>query len=83
VSLLEDADATAPSFADAFLEAPLLSTSYAHGFGTLYTAAYRPVEGVVDYRWPGFTWGQSFNAFEEGEHVEELPDSEIAASSGG
>jgi predicted choloylglycine hydrolase len=83
VSLIQDAEVTASSFADAFLEAPLFSTSYAHGFGTLYTAAYRPVEGVVEYRWPGFAWRQSFEAFEEDEHVEMLPDAEIAASADG
>jgi predicted choloylglycine hydrolase len=81
VELLEGADVTAATFADAFLEAPLFSTSYAHGFGTLYTAAYRPAEGWVDYRWPGFSWQQGFSSFQEGEHVEMLPGAEITGES--
>ena len=46
-----------------------------HGFGTLYTAVYRPAELCVDYQWPGSTWRQSFDAFVEGEHtVPLIPD---------
>ena len=29
------------------------------GFGTLYTAGYRPAEGVGRYHWPGQTWVHS------------------------
>ena len=29
------------------------SSDYANGFGTLYTADYRPDSGEVHYRWPG------------------------------
>jgi predicted choloylglycine hydrolase len=47
---------------DAFLRAPLHSREYAQGFGTLYTAAYRPAEGRVDYRWPGQSWTRTFDA---------------------
>jgi predicted choloylglycine hydrolase len=47
---------------DAFLQAPLHSPEYAQGFGTLYTAAYRPAEGRVDYRWPGQSWTRTFDA---------------------
>ena len=47
---------------DAFLRAPLHSPEYAQGFGTLYTAAYRPAEGRVDYRWPGQSWTRTFDA---------------------
>ena len=35
------------------MEPPLYSTEYSRGFGTLYTAAYRPADGVVTYHWPG------------------------------
>lgn len=52
-----------------FLAPPLYSTSYALGFGTLYTAVYRPAELMVDYRWPGSTWRHSVEAFTSGEHV--------------
>ncbi|BDY29860.1 C45 family autoproteolytic acyltransferase/hydolase [Mycolicibacterium mageritense] len=45
-----------------FIRAPLRSTDYANGFGTLYTADYRPDSGVVHYRWPGTTWSRSFDS---------------------
>jgi hypothetical protein len=44
---------------------PLRATRYDEGFGTLYTAVYRPKTGVVEYRWPGATWRQSFERFRE------------------
>jgi predicted choloylglycine hydrolase len=66
----DDADVTA-----AFLEPPLLSRAYADGFGTLYTAAYRPVERAVEYRWPAACWRQSIDAFEEGRRIVRLPGS--------
>ncbi len=46
----------------AFLRPPLRSTAWYEGFGTLYTAAYRPADGVVDYVWPDSTWRRSFDA---------------------
>jgi predicted choloylglycine hydrolase len=46
----------------AFGQAPLYSTAYNSGFGTIYTAAYRPDLGVVDYIWPGSTWRRSFDS---------------------
>jgi predicted choloylglycine hydrolase len=58
---------------DRFLEPPLYSTDYDDGFGTLYTAAYRPASGAVEYRWPGLRWRQSCDAFEEGIRAVRLP----------
>jgi predicted choloylglycine hydrolase len=82
VELLADDDETADGFADAFLKAPLFSTQYESGWGTLYTAAYRPVEGVVDYRWPSSTWRLGFDGFEEGEHTEVLAGDTATGSVG-
>ena len=78
LQLLQDPDTTFESFEDAFLRTPLFSTAYASGFGTLYTASYRPVEGVVDYRWPAFSWRLGFDALEEAEHTEVLAEGSIA-----
>jgi hypothetical protein len=36
------------------------------GYGTLYTAIYRPARGEVEYRWPEASWTFSFAAFGEG-----------------
>jgi hypothetical protein len=63
---------TLPEFIAAFLGPSLFSTAYENGFGTLYTAAYHPAEARAEYRWPSFTWPQSFDAFEEGAHEEVL-----------
>jgi hypothetical protein len=46
----------------AFLRAPLRVTEYSRGFGTIYTAAYRPDRGVVDYLWPGSSWCRDFDS---------------------
>lgn len=54
-------------FADHFLHPPLYSNHYDRGFGTLYTALYRPHGLTVEYRWPTFTWHQAFDLFREEE----------------
>ena len=54
-------------YLQALLRPPLYGTSYDHGMGTLYTAAYRPAEGRVSYVWPEDRVEQSFADFTEGE----------------
>tara|TARA_R110000751_G_scaffold189187_4_gene295252 strand:+ start:43073 stop:44077 length:1005 start_codon:yes stop_codon:yes gene_type:complete len=53
-------------FIGAFLKPPLYSTAYSEGFGTLYTAVYKPKQGRMDIHWPGVVWPFSFNRFQEG-----------------
>jgi predicted choloylglycine hydrolase len=65
-SLLSKPATSAPQLADAFLRRPLYSRAYERGYGTLYTAIYRPARGEVEYRWPEVSWTFSFAAFEEG-----------------
>ena len=43
----------------ACLRPPLYATRFGEGFGTLYTAEYRPAEGVAIYHWPGRSWEHS------------------------
>ena len=50
--------------------------------GTLYTAVYHPVDGVVDYRWPTHTWRLGFGSFTETEHTEVLAEPTAADSAG-
>ena len=78
VELLDDPTTTDASFEAAFLRAPLFSTAYGSGFGTLYTVTYRPAEGVADFRWPAFGWRLGFDAFEEAEHTEVLAEGSVA-----
>lgn len=53
-------------FIGAFLRPPLYSTAFSRGFGTLYTAAYRPARGLLDVHWPGSVWPLSLDAFAQG-----------------
>ena len=73
LDLLAGRAVDAAGFVAAFLEAPLHSRAYAAGFGTLYTAVYRPHDGAAEYRWPGVRWRQSLDAFEEGSRTVRLP----------
>jgi hypothetical protein len=41
--------------------AALYATRFGEGFGTLYTAEYRPGEGLARYYWPGQTWVHSLD----------------------
>ncbi|RKN45036.1 acyl-coenzyme A--6-aminopenicillanic acid acyl-transferase [Streptomyces hoynatensis] len=50
----------------AMLRPPLYRPLDAQGLGTLYTAHYRPAEGLVTYHWPGASWQQSFGDFAPG-----------------
>lgn len=56
---------TQQKFVGAFLRPPLYSTAFSVGFGTLYTAAYRPKQGEVEIHWPARTWTKSFSDFPE------------------
>lgn len=83
VGLLEDPAIDRDTFVEGFLRAPLFSTAYAYGFGTLYTAVYRPAEGAMDLRWPGTIWTQSFEGFTSGTHAEALAEPDLAAEPAG
>lgn len=73
--LLADPDPAAVT--DAFLQPPLYNTAFERGFGTLYTVAYRPAAGEVEYRWPGSSWRLGFDS-PAGTHRAAYP--ELAAS---
>ena len=53
-------------FLAAFHRPPLYSLSFDRGFGTLYTAVYRPAAGALELQWPGHSWQHSLTCFEEG-----------------
>jgi predicted choloylglycine hydrolase len=56
---------TQDKFIRAFLRPPLYSTAFGSGFGTLFTAAYRPADREVELFWPGFKWRKTFEDFPE------------------
>jgi predicted choloylglycine hydrolase len=57
---------SAEAFVAAFMQPPLYSTAHDRGFGTLYTAAFRPRTGDLTYHWPGVSWPQSLTHFGPG-----------------
>jgi hypothetical protein len=65
---------------DSFLRPPLYSSAFANGYGTLYTAVYRPVTRAAEFRWPTAEWRFGFDAFEEGKRTIALgaPSSPVA-----
>jgi predicted choloylglycine hydrolase len=79
LALLGDSGMTRDRFVESFLEPPLRNDAYAQGFGTIYTAAYFPAEGRVEYRWPGTVWEQSFDRFERSGRTQEFAAAPRAA----
>jgi predicted choloylglycine hydrolase len=61
-------------FIGAFLKPPLYSTAFAEGFGTLYTAVYRPRLRQMELRWPGATWALGFDDFVDGTRMIYTPE---------
>jgi predicted choloylglycine hydrolase len=55
-----------PGVVAACLRSPLYATRFHEGFGTLYTAEYRPAEGIARYHWPVRTWEHSLDQVELG-----------------
>jgi predicted choloylglycine hydrolase len=65
LALLEEmleAGADVPAVVAACLRPPLYATQFGAGFGTLYTAEYRPGDGVARYHWPDRTWEHSLDS---------------------
>lgn len=61
-------------FIGAFLKPPLYSTAFSAGFGTLYTAVYRPRKRRMEIRWPGTVWPFGFHDFTEGARRIAIPE---------
>ena len=60
------AGADVPGVVAACLRSPLYATRFHQGFGTLYTAEYRPAEGLARYYWPDRTWEHSLDQLGSG-----------------
>ncbi len=63
--LLAKEGLNAKTLVKTFLQKPLYNTMFSEGFGTLYTAVYKPKEGVVQFLWPHGSITQSFDKFIE------------------
>jgi predicted choloylglycine hydrolase len=69
------AGADVPAVVAALLRPPLYATRFGAGFGTLYTAEYRPAEGIARYHWPGQTWTHALDQLGPGNIQVELSPS--------
>jgi hypothetical protein len=58
---LLDAGSGAADVVAECLRPPLYATRFGEGFGTLYTAEYRPADGVAAYHWPDRSWEHSLD----------------------
>jgi predicted choloylglycine hydrolase len=66
---------TEEKFISAFLKPPLYSSQFDAGFGTLYTAVYRPRLGQMELRWPRGNWAFDINNFIEDHRMIYTPTS--------
>ncbi len=66
LELLKITKPDAETTVQTFLHSPLYARRFNEGFGTIYTAVYRPTEGAMELRWPGQTLRQTFDNFQEG-----------------
>lgn len=64
---------------DSFLTEPVWRDPVRHGWGTLYTACYRPGERGMTLHWRGDAWRQTLDAFEPGRRVVRFPAQQGAA----
>ena len=55
-----------PEMQRAMLAPPLFQCAYGRGYGTLYTAIYRPRDCSAELVWPGGGWLQNIESFEPG-----------------
>ena len=63
--ILSDIDETVDGLVAGFLRPPIYNLAHHRGFGTLYTAVYRPLTSSVVYLWPSTHWSFSVDYFTE------------------
>jgi predicted choloylglycine hydrolase len=66
-------------FIGAFLRPPLYSPRFDEGFGTLYTAVFRPRLRQMELRWPRARWPLDLHDFREDTRVIYTPEGQSAA----
>ncbi len=81
ISRITDCDETPEGLVESFLRPPLFSRAYRKGYGTLYTAVYRPRAGRLELRWPNGKWIHTFDDFREGRwQVQYVDEGRLAAA---
>ncbi len=64
-SIFSNIEETSAGLVSCFLRPPVFNAAYRRGFGTLYTAIYKPYSGTVSYLWPNHAWHFDENYFAE------------------
>ncbi|MFC5522736.1 C45 family autoproteolytic acyltransferase/hydolase [Polaromonas jejuensis] len=73
---------SAQDIAMALMSPPMVQDAYQRGYGTLYTASYRPRSGAIGLLWPGSEpWMQSVADFKEGQRDIVFPPPPAAVGS--
>jgi len=67
-NVIADHEHTAWAFTREFLQFPLYQNRFAHGFGTLYDAAFYPQRNSCEYFWPHNHWRFDFEHFSDCEY---------------
>ena len=62
---LDDDHETADRFVSRFLLPPLYQTNFKSGWGTLYTAVYRPLDRAMSVQWPHYSLSEQIDRFTE------------------
>lgn len=57
-----------------FLKPPLYSTQFNRGFGTLYTAVFKPTLGAMEIHWPGEVWTHNLKDIDNSKRRVRYPD---------
>jgi predicted choloylglycine hydrolase len=71
---LQDHDEDGQRFVKRFLRPPLFQVQYSRGYGTLYTAVYRPRERRLELVWPDATWSLPLHDFPAGHRAVRYPE---------
>ncbi|MDF1608162.1 C45 family autoproteolytic acyltransferase/hydrolase [Hoeflea sp. YIM 152468] len=71
---------TEEKFISAFLKPPLYSSAFTQGFGTLYTAIYRPRLGEMELRWPRGVWSFDIRHTIEDQRLIHIPGQEASSA---
>jgi predicted choloylglycine hydrolase len=64
-SILSNIEETSDGLIACFLRPPVFNAAYKRGFGTLYTAIYKPLSGSISFLWPNHSWHFDQNIFSE------------------
>ena len=64
-AILSDVGETANGLLAGFLRPPVFNASHQRGFGTLYTAVYKPYSATANYLWQNHVWHFGIQHFHE------------------